>query len=109
MSGRRRTGHVELSEGSFMLWELPLVKKAESAHAEGEDRRDGWRSGEKGGCMEDCPVATKGGSQVDFLGERRRKAYAVRGSGGSLRYCVKRERKGRVELVCGFGLKDEGY
>ena len=70
MSRRRRAGHVELSESSLVLWELPFVEKTESAHAEGEYWRDGGRGGEKGGGTEDCPIAAKGCRQVNFLGER---------------------------------------
>ena len=72
ISRRGRAGHVELPESSLMFWEFPFVEEAESAHAEGEYRRDGGRSGEEGGGVEDSAIATKGCGQVNLFGEKGR-------------------------------------
>lgn len=60
MSRRGRPGRVELPESSLMLCEFPFVEEAESAHAEGQYRRDGGRSSEEGGCTEDRAIAPEG-------------------------------------------------
>lgn len=72
MSRRGRAGHVELPEGSFVLWKFPFVEEAESAHAEGKDRRDRGRSGEEGGGVKDGAIPAEGCGQVDLLGEKGR-------------------------------------
>ena len=60
MSRRMRAGYVELPESSLMLREFPFIEKSKSAHAEGEYRRDGGRSSEEGGGMEDSSIAAEG-------------------------------------------------
>ena len=70
MSRRGRAGHVELPKSSLMLWELPFVEEAESAHAEGEYRRDGRGCSEEGGGMEDSAIAAEGCDQVDLFGQK---------------------------------------
>lgn len=71
-----------------MLWELPFVKEAESAHAEGQYRRNGGRSSEESRGAENSAIAPKGCGQVNLLGEKGRKFHTVRVNGGFPWFCV---------------------
>lgn len=69
MNAGVRTRHVNLSKSALEFGELPLAKKPQSAHAEGEYRRNvGGRSEERRG-MENRAIASKRGCKVDFLGK----------------------------------------
>ena len=72
MSRRGRARHVKLPESSFVLRKFPFVEETESAHAEREYRRDGGRSSEERGGVEDSAIATESCGHVDLLGEKWR-------------------------------------
>ena len=96
---RRSARDIDFAESTLVLVELPLAQETKRAHAEREDRWNGFGSGEEGSSVQYRTVAAKGGGQVDFV--------LIGGVALAISQSVDGEAEGGVDFRCEVGLEDE--